>query len=107
MFSVFLIKSIILFRGDSRLSIAFHNYNHPHGIGHNATLLYSDDAVWSEDFEDLHMRAPLSVFMLFCMIPFALQASALVTETIVLPILVIETVQAHVENFTQELDECK
>ena len=124
----------------SKLDIAHRNYNHAPGLGHNATLLFSDDAVWSEDFTDLHSRAGLSVsviccfthkwrcrlyqpyycsvdfvlfiahrrqvLLMFCIVPFAIQASALVTETCILPVIVVETVQAHVENFTVELDQC-
>jgi hypothetical protein len=42
---------------------------------------------------------------MFLALPFGMQASALMAENAVAPMLVLHTLQAHVVNFQKELDE--
>jgi hypothetical protein len=42
---------------------------------------------------------------MFAALPFGVQASALMAENAVAPMLVIQTLQAHIANFTSELDQ--
>jgi len=44
-------------------------------------------------------------FLLVMLIPFSIQAAALLAENAIMPMLVVGTLKAHIENFVKELDE--
>jgi hypothetical protein len=44
-------------------------------------------------------------FLLAMLVPFAVQAAALLAENAVMPILVVGTLKAHIRNFVKEIDE--
>mmetsp|Transcript_5442 Transcript_5442/g.7074 ORF Transcript_5442/g.7074 Transcript_5442/m.7074 type:complete len:797 (-) Transcript_5442:209-2599(-) len=87
----------------SRLDIAF-RYAHPR-LGEESEEAEDDENSWSEDFAGIHGFAFFGCILMFLALPFGMQASALMAENAVAPMLVIQTVQAHVANFTLELDQ--
>ena len=63
----------------------------------SASAEWDDDSAWSADYDGLHSFGAVGVLLLWLVLPFSLQASALITENMVVPILVVETVRAHVQ----------
>ena len=81
----------------SRLNIAHSKNQHPIINDDMAAVEdYDDDSAWSSHYDALQSFGPMAVLLLWSVLPFALQASALITENMVVPILVVKTVQAHV-----------
>mmetsp|Transcript_69159 Transcript_69159/g.135956 ORF Transcript_69159/g.135956 Transcript_69159/m.135956 type:complete len:616 (+) Transcript_69159:501-2348(+) len=60
---------------------------------------------WSEELRPLLDFQPMAFILLFSLIPFAIQASALIAENAVAPVLVMATLEYHVNNFVEELDQ--
>jgi hypothetical protein len=65
----------------------------------------NDTQTRSYSFEGIHKFAFLGCLLMFAALPFGVQASALMAENAVAPMLVIQTLQAHIANFTSELDQ--
>lgn len=60
---------------------------------------------WVEDYERLHEWRGTATLLLSLMLPLALQASALLAENSVIPMLVVGSLKAHIENFSMEFDQ--
>jgi hypothetical protein len=56
-------------------------------------------------FLGLYNQVKLYRFLLFMLIPFSIQASALLAENAIMPMLIVGTLKAHITNFVKELDE--
>ena len=60
---------------------------------------------WVEDYERLHEWRGTATVLLILMIPLAIQASSLLAENSVLPMLVVGSLKAHIDNFSIEFDQ--
>jgi len=60
---------------------------------------------WILEYGALHQWSGTAIVLLVVMIPFGIQASALLAENVVYPMLVLRTLTTHIENFSLEVDQ--
>jgi len=67
----------------------------------------TDDEIesWVEEYAALHSFSTTAILLLTLIIPFGIQASALLAENTVYPLLVLSTLRTHIENFSLEVDQ--
>jgi|MDSY01.1.fsa_nt_gb hypothetical protein len=79
------------------------------GVNRSSAYLrrVEDSNAWAEEYADFaeYSATGAAHLTLLLILPFAIQASALIAENVAVTLTVLDTLQVHVENFIDELDD--